>query len=250
MSFHYDVCKPWAYGCAIIYLIDLCLRATKTRLITATVRPLRELGVTRVEIPEISSGWRAGQHVRLRVISSGMGLLGWSGMHPLTIALVADSQEGLVLICKKAGSWTNKVFDIASSGIGVGSDEKRVSVMVEGPYGTYSECLHESTFAATVPAAGGSGINLATLTTVQDLIRKSLRKQSHDKLVELIWTVQDPCITESVFYTRAPTGAFPFAEDFFRSPCLTLSPGRPKLILILQDTIDRLLVGRHTVVAF
>ncbi|KAJ3732291.1 hypothetical protein DFJ43DRAFT_997670 [Lentinula guzmanii] len=45
-----------------------------------------------------------------------MGLLGWSEIHPFTIASVADSHEGLVLFCKKAGSWTNKVFDVAVLG--------------------------------------------------------------------------------------------------------------------------------------
>ncbi|KAJ3793474.1 hypothetical protein GGU11DRAFT_818652 [Lentinula aff. detonsa] len=223
-SFHYDGCKPWAYGRAITYLIDLCLRATKTRLTTATVRPLRDLGATRVEIPGINSGWRAGQHVRLRMISSGMGL---------------------VLFCKKAGSWTNKVFDIASSGIGMDSDEKsfcdgRGSLRVRG-----SGNRMIASFSAALFVAGGSGISLATL-----------RKQSRVKFVELIWTVQDPSsvipmiplltailqdsvlapISVHIFvsYTRAPTGAFPFVEDFFRSPCLTVSPGRPMLILILH----------------
>lgn len=43
----------------------------------------------------------------------------------------------------------------------------------------------------------------------------------------------------SVFYTRAPIGKFPFADDFFRSTSLTLSPGRPKFHKQLEETITR-----------
>ncbi|KAJ4487829.1 hypothetical protein J3R30DRAFT_3654244 [Lentinula aciculospora] len=259
MSFHYDGCNSWAYGCAVIYVLDLCLRVAKTRFCTATIHPLRELGVTRVELPKVNSGWRVGQHVRLRVISSGMGLFGWSGIHPFTIASVADSPEGLVLFCKKAGNWTNKLFNMANSDLGLDNGEKKIFVMVEGPYGGLGNCMLAS-FSAAVFVVGGSGISFAT-STVQDLIRKSLKKQTRVKSIELIWTVQDPSslvpmlpllttmiqdsvlalisIRISVFYTRAPTGKFPFTEDFFSSACLTLSPGRPTLQPLLQGTIDR-----------
>ncbi|KAJ3877964.1 hypothetical protein F5051DRAFT_352795 [Lentinula edodes] len=253
---HYDGAIPWAYACAAFYLFDLLLRITKTRVSTATLRAIPELGVTRVEIPNINSGWRAGQHVRLRVLSSGMGLIGWSEIHPFTIASVADGPEGMVLFCKKAGSWTNRLYDMANT---TGSEDngRKISVMVQGPYGGLGNCMVPSFSAATF-VCGGSGITLAT-STMQELIQKDLDGESRVKSIELIWTVQDasalvpmlPLFTSmiqqsvftpiriSVFYTRAPIGKFPFADDFFRSTSLTLSPGRPKFHKQLEETITR-----------
>lgn len=74
--------------------------------------------------------------MRLRVLSSRMGWWGWSEAHPFTIASASGSQEGLVLMCKKAGGWTNKLYDMAKTGgyteAGVG---RNISVVIEGPYG-------------------------------------------------------------------------------------------------------------------
>ncbi|KAJ4474404.1 hypothetical protein J3R30DRAFT_3707292 [Lentinula aciculospora] len=253
---HYSGAIPWAYACAAFYLFDILLRITKTRVSTATLRAIPELGVTRVEIPNINSGWRAGQHVRLRVLSSGMGLIGWSEIHPFTIASVADGPEGMVLLCKKAGSWTNRLYDMANSSSSEDNNRK-VSVMVQGPYGGLGNCMVPSFSAATF-ICGGSGITLAT-SAMQELIQKDLDGGSRVKSIELIWSVQDasalvpmlPLFTSmiqqsvftpiriSVFYTRAPIGKFPFADDFFRSTSLTLSPGRPKFHKHLEETITR-----------
>ncbi|KAJ3740075.1 hypothetical protein DFH05DRAFT_1510178 [Lentinula detonsa] len=249
---HFSGAIPWAYACAAFYLFDLLLRITKTRVSTATLRVIPELGVTRVEIPNINSGWRAGQHVRLRALSSGMGVFGWAEVHPFTIASVADGPEGMVLLCKKAGSWTNRLYSMANSENG-----RKVSVMVQGPYGGLGNCM-VSSFSAATFICGGSGITLAT-SAMQEIIRKDLNGESRVKSIELIWTVQDasalvpmlPLFTSmiqrsvftpiriSVFYTRAPIGKFPFAEDFFRSTSLTLSPGRPKFHKHLEETITR-----------
>jgi hypothetical protein len=43
----------------------------------------------------------------------------------------------------------------------------------------------------------------------------------------------------SVFYTRAPIGKFPFAESAFPSSSLSLSPGRPRLAMMLENSISR-----------
>lgn len=45
--------------------------------------------MTLVEIPKITSGWRAGQHVRIRIVSRTMGALRWAECHPFTIASVS-----------------------------------------------------------------------------------------------------------------------------------------------------------------
>ncbi|KAF9066485.1 ferric reductase like transmembrane component-domain-containing protein [Rhodocollybia butyracea] len=255
MLYHYKGTWPFAYACAAFYLFDILLRTFKTRVSTAIIRPVPELGITRLEVPNINSGWRAGQHVRLRVISSGMGLIGWSEVHPFTIASVANSPEGLVLYCKKAGDWTNKLYNMASSSSGE-DGARKVSVIVQGPYGGLGNCM-VSSFSAAVFICGGSGITLAT-SIMQELIQKDLDGESRVKSIRLIWTIQDPSalspmlplftsmiqqsvftpVQISVFYTRAPTGKPPFTDDFFRSTSLTLSPGRPKIHKHLEQTIS------------
>ena len=66
--------------------------------------------------------------------------------HPFTIASApADSntsltgEKGLVLICKKAGGWTSKLFDMAKAShpieSGASITNRTVKVLVEGPYG-------------------------------------------------------------------------------------------------------------------
>jgi ferric-chelate reductase len=99
-----------------IYGLDLVLRLLKTRICTARIQPLPQLAMTRIEIPRLNFGWRAGQHVRIRVLSSAMGLFGWAEMHPFTVASVSGSQDGLVLMCKKAGTWTSNLYEVRRDG--------------------------------------------------------------------------------------------------------------------------------------
>ena len=112
------------------------MRILKSRITTATVLPMPELGSTRIEISKYNAGWRAGQHIRLRVLSSGMGWGGWAEVHPFTIASVSRGQEGIVLICKKTGTWTKSLYEIAQfGGYTKGGIGREVTVIAEGPYG-------------------------------------------------------------------------------------------------------------------
>ncbi|KAF8154708.1 hypothetical protein B0H34DRAFT_717545 [Crassisporium funariophilum] len=249
---------PYIYACLALYLFDHLMRAIKTRITTATIRPMPELDITRVEIPGFNAGWRAGQHVRLRVLSFGMGWWGWSEVHPFTIASVSGGQDGLVLMIKKTGTWTKNLYEIAKmSGYTEGGHGREIKVMVEGPYGGPGHTVFSS-FSAAVFVAGGSGISFA-LSAIQDLIQKDLQGESRVKVIELVWTVQDPaCLVPllptltsliqqsvfthvriSVFYTRAPTGKFPFAPTEFFQPGLTLAPGRPRISKVLDAAIAR-----------
>ena len=134
----------WILGAGAIYALDLLCRAFKSRITTATLYPLPDFGLTRVEIRHLNAGWRAGQHVRLRVLSLGMGWLGWVEAHPFTIASVHGDHNGLVLLCRKTGDWTSSMYEMAKAaeygdeeGGGGGRKEvrRRVWVTVEGPYG-------------------------------------------------------------------------------------------------------------------
>ncbi|KAH0579052.1 hypothetical protein H2248_003211 [Termitomyces sp. 'cryptogamus'] len=128
----------WMCACIGIYGFDHVCRFIKTRISTATIRPLPEMNSTRVEVPYINGGWRAGQHVRLRVLTFGLGWFGWTEAHPFTIASVADGEEGIILLVKKSGRWTGRLYDMAkSSGFTEAGQGRRVKVMVEGPYGSF-----------------------------------------------------------------------------------------------------------------
>jgi len=141
----------------------------------------------------------------------------------------------------KAGGYTE-------AGIG-----REVTIMIEGPYGGPGHAMFAS-FSGVVIVVGGSGITFA-LSVVQDLIQKDLKGKSRVKVIEVIWSVQDPAsllpliplltsmIQQSVFtpvrisvhYTRAPLGKIPF-KSF---PGLTLSPGRPRIAKVLDAAVSR-----------
>jgi len=150
---------PFIFVCIGIFSFDHFMRILKTRITTAIIRPIPELDSTRLEISKYNAGWRAGQHIRLRVLSSGMGLIGWAEVHPFTIASVSRGQEGVVLICKKTGAWTKNpsvsrgqegvvlickktgtwtknLYEIAKlGGYTRGEIGRKVTVVLEGPYG-------------------------------------------------------------------------------------------------------------------
>ncbi|KAH9915471.1 iron reductase [Epithele typhae] len=260
---HYPVCIPYVLIAAIAYGVDRLWRLVKSRVVMARLRPLSELGMTRVEIPGINAGWRSGQHVRLRVLSLGMGWRSWAESHPFTIASVSRSPsgEGMVLMVKKAGDWTNRLYELGqradygeANGVGC-----QVQCVVEGPYGGPGHAIFAS-FSGALFVAGGSGITFA-LAAVRDLMKKDLEYRSRVRAIELVWTVQDPAaltpllplfssliaqaqssyatLRISVHYTRAPSN--PDAFKAFRAlpPGLTLLPSRPKFNKVLTGVVDR-----------
>lgn len=81
---------PYAIAGTVAYGLDRVLRVIKTRYTTARLSPLKELKTTMIELPNVGAGWKAGQHVRVRVMSSSMGILRWAENHPFTIASVGE----------------------------------------------------------------------------------------------------------------------------------------------------------------
>ncbi|KAI6169660.1 hypothetical protein EDD17DRAFT_23150 [Pisolithus thermaeus] len=250
---HRPACVPYIVAASVFYGLDRLMRMVKTRITTATLRPIPELGLTRVEIPSLNSGWRAGQHVRLQVLSTGMGFLGLTEVHPFTIANVERTEEGMVLMCKKAGRWTTKMYELSATakygeqGREVG---KNVKVMVEGPYGGVGNTVISS-YSGALFVAGGSGITFV-LSAVQELVR--LGDDSSVRTIDIVWSIPDaasltpmiPLFTSlieqstlarlrvSVFYTRASKGSF---QGMYLPPGMTLAPGRPKTAKFLDDAI-------------
>jgi ferric-chelate reductase len=140
---HQPELSRYILASGLLYTFDLLLRIVKTRLTTATLTPLGGTsgsGLVRVELAGLGAGWRAGQHVRLRVLSGRMGALGFgfAEAHPFTVASVPGDGQGLVLLCKRAGGWTGRLWELANQGGGQGEkgmEAATARVLVEGPYG-------------------------------------------------------------------------------------------------------------------
>jgi hypothetical protein len=193
---------PYVLSSFLIYLTDLCARFYKSHHVTATLYTLPALDSTFVEIPSISGGWRAGQHIRLRVLSSKMGWFGWAEPHPFTIASIPTrNRAGAVqLYVKKHGDWTRALYKLAGThegdveaswrkrGTAIGRG-KVVRVIVEGPYGGTGNPL-VSSFSAALIVVAGSGITFA-LAHVRDILEAASRASSRIRILDVVWVVQD-----------------------------------------------------------
>lgn len=143
LCYHVAAALPWCLVSLGIYLLDLILRVIQSHYVSATIHYLPELRATRVVVPSLHSGWRAGQHVRLSVLSSGMGIKQAVESHPFTIASTSEDEEGMVLYCREAGDWTKSLAQLAKGQPNPASQERgrgagqTVNVLVQGPYGMH-----------------------------------------------------------------------------------------------------------------
>lgn len=175
---------PYVFAACGLYGLDrVILRSIKTRFTKATIRALPELNATHIQIPGINAGWRAGQHVRVQVLSKSMGWVGCFEVHPFTVASVSESEEGMVLICQDVGDWTRKLYNLASAGIAAaekgGEVGREVRLMVEGPYGECSLNLLSIIAMLTFFAQEDSGVlwSAATLPLFSSLAEVALRSR-------------------------------------------------------------------------
>lgn len=156
--YHYAPCVPYCATGLVLYGADHLFRTLKTRSTTAILTPLPALGATHISMPKLTEGWRAGQHVRLRVpAASGYSFFGvlWNWTfgraRPFSIATAAGG-NGLDLVVKsRKGKWTGALYECAQGQDGKGSswNEKEkdmeagfsggreVRVLVEGPYSAF-----------------------------------------------------------------------------------------------------------------
>ena len=113
---HVKEALPYAITTVVLFVVDQIFRIVSSHIVTASLSPLPDLKTTRIEIPDLARGWRAGQHVRLRAISREMGWLSCGEVHPFTIASVESNPNGggVVLLAKSVGDWTGKLYEIAS----------------------------------------------------------------------------------------------------------------------------------------
>lgn len=125
-------------------------------------------------------------------------------------------------MCKKTGTWTTKLYELARRAEygEAGGYAQDVRVLIEGPYGkkptTIIRLVFNSipifmlilipilvgwtggpghmmlaSFAGALIVAGGSGITFG-LGAFQELVQKDLEGESRLKAIELVWSVPDP----------------------------------------------------------
>jgi predicted ferric reductase len=152
---HRRDCVPYVLTAVGIYAFDHLVRVVRTRHTTGwlTAEHVLNRGTTLVYVPYLRAGWRAGQHVRVRVVSGGW--LAWLATwflcraRPFTIAAGSDT-GGVMLQIKALGSWTRNLLRVADTNDArlarrpeqISTDVERergstreVRVIIEGPYG-------------------------------------------------------------------------------------------------------------------
>jgi hypothetical protein len=275
--YHVKSTLPYVLSSFLIYLIDMMARFYKSHYTTATLYTMPELNTTFLEVPSLSSGWRTGQHVRLRILSTQMGWFRWAEPHPFTIASIPTRKRtgGLQLYIKKSGDWTKALYQMA--GMHEGGDVeggegaarrrretvigrgKRVKVIIEGPYGGTGNAI-VSSFSAALIVVAGSGITFA-LANIRDIIKAASRGSSRIRILDMVWVVQDsrsvvpllPTLSGlllraertqtiefviSIYYTRAPS-ASEAAMSYTVPRSLTINSGRPDLGTIAKLTVAK-----------
>ncbi|EIW68440.1 hypothetical protein TREMEDRAFT_74287 [Tremella mesenterica DSM 1558] len=192
LGFHVDQAKPYCIAGASIYLTSLFVSLIKTRYTIATFVPHPQSGFTHINIPSIGSGWRAGQHVRIRIPS--LPYPHNLESHPFSIAS-APHTDGLELIIKALpGGWTAHLLQAAFGedqrfSLVDGYDTARTApVIIEGPYGGYGNTLLES-YTSLLLISGGSGIS-HVLGVARNLIHKAPTGVVRPRTLDLIWVVK------------------------------------------------------------
>ncbi|KAI0051583.1 hypothetical protein FA95DRAFT_1602600 [Auriscalpium vulgare] len=231
--FHAPTSLPYILCGLGLYLCDHLFRLAKTRYTTAYITPEVHLnnGSTRIEIPSLTSGWRAGQHVRLRVVNPSRGSwLGWwtawcvGRARPFTIAS-ASGGKGLEMIAKKQGKWTGHLYQMATGGDSERPREKqgqekgkkayldmdpesalaltrKVRVLVEGPYSGPGHTLFTA-YSGALLIAGGSGITYI-LSVLEDILQKHSEGRSRLRVIEVVWSIGDPESFSALLPTLIP----------------------------------------------
>ena len=178
---------------AIIYMISIVFTLFKTKVTKAELLALQTASSTVVTIPALRTGWRAGQHVRIRVPALGWRL-GFEG-HPFTISSAPDG-EGLILMCKNSGDWTRALHKLAQGQGSTGHSESAlgpnapvdVTMVVEGPHGGMGNTMLPA-FSSVLLCAGGSGIT-HSLALAHDLMTKAATGVVRARTIDLVWVIR------------------------------------------------------------
>ncbi|KAI0055968.1 hypothetical protein BV25DRAFT_1668797 [Artomyces pyxidatus] len=280
--FHSHTTLPYILTGLGLYVCDHIIRLFKTRFPTAllSAEPHLNSGSSHLYFPTLTKGWRAGQHVRIRVVSPGRrSWVGWwaawlvGHARPFTIASAANG-HGMELIVKKHGVWTHQLFDMAvddgdsekgRKGKGSRNLVREVRVLVEGPYSGPGNTLFTA-YSGALLVAGGSGITYV-LSILDDILQKHAQGRSRLRAIELIWAITDPdsltsilpaltslmrprpsphaslAIRLTVHHTRASPHTRRLPGPGSLPAGVYLRPGRPDIPAVLRNTIESVLAA-------
>ncbi|KAF9476564.1 iron reductase [Pholiota conissans] len=212
LCYHTIYATPWIFPPMAFYGLDILLRMFRHRIKDAVLVPVGNQ-MTLIHVPYVTSGWIAGQHVRLRVFFSGRIF----ESHPLTIfsappdiSCITSMPSGISLGARAVGDWTKALnnyavktaVDLKLIGLEEKSDvtphheeqtpaEVPVQVMIDGPYGGCSVDLGQ--YETALLFAGGSGITF-TLGVLDDIVGRCVRKGrkggERTKRIEFAWCVR------------------------------------------------------------
>ncbi|KZV76839.1 hypothetical protein PENSPDRAFT_679856 [Peniophora sp. CONT] len=280
MANHWPVTFPYVVAGASVYAIDRVLRLARTRPTVVYITPMAHLnnGTTHVHMPYLTRGYRAGQHVRVRVVD-GTGILAWirvlafSRPRPFTLASRPSGSGAELYVKKERGTFTTGLYEMAKGAsykekssaaieAGAGQVTRTVRMLVEGPYGGPSYTMFDS-YSGVVLVAGGSGISFA-LGVLDDLMEAHATGRSRVRAIEIVWAIADPvaltallpvlcpllrprpsphsalAVRMIVHYTRSG-GRGPLPDSSCLPTGVHLRAGRPDLSQTLDAAIDSVL---------
>ncbi|POW21264.1 hypothetical protein PSHT_02589 [Puccinia striiformis] len=144
---HADCARPFLKASIALLVLDNVLKIFKSKVKRATFTAMPG-GLTRIEVQGINDGWRAGQHVFLRVLKGRQIFekvnntltfrdisvpnetdIIYSRQHPFTIANAPNSStpygstDHLLLVAKAAGDFTKRVHHLAGQSQNSSSEE-------------------------------------------------------------------------------------------------------------------------------
>ncbi|GAB1526916.1 hypothetical protein RhiTH_010090 [Rhizoctonia solani] len=187
------VVAPYTISGLSFYLVDLVFRAWKIRIRPATINAIDDQ-MTLIEVHGVNDGWRAGQHVWLRILQ---GERSWES-HPFTIANAPASHaldvenpqglpsRGLLLYARAAGDFTCALNSDAQKNSGF-----QTTVIVDGPYGGLDAGMVEpASNRSMILVAGGGGVSF-TIAILEDLVSRALEKRGCTKTINFLWVVKE-----------------------------------------------------------
>ncbi|BEJ12085.1 hypothetical protein CspHIS471_0205450 [Cutaneotrichosporon sp. HIS471] len=275
VCYHTSYAFPWVYVCVALYAYDHFARLMRYRLKDATLVPV-DSTLTMIHIPDCDSGWLPTQHVFLRVLR-GAGIF---EAHPFTITnappgALSGNPRGIVLYAKVAGDWTRRLHSMAGEhgleegdeyelrealmqsnegkrGHGADHPGRRVTVMLDGPYGGLK--LDLSAYESALVVAGGSGVTFL-LGAIEEIFTWRQKGQGPSKVVAA-WVVRDLSTIEAIaptmtrlhelalsldtdlsyaLYLTDPPATLPPALSLV--PSATLTPCRPDVSQLVRDAL-------------
>ncbi|KAJ7701243.1 ferric reductase like transmembrane component-domain-containing protein [Mycena rosella] len=199
ISCHTPFVTPWIIPSLVLYALDVLVRLLKLRIVAGRVRAYPG-GMSIISVPAATTGWRAGQHIRLRALVGGRT---FAHAHPLT-ALCAPLDTtclapppGLLLAARACGPWSRALhafgqdFSENFEGAKGGSEGRAVYLVLDGPYG--GPTLDPGAYDDVLFLAGGSGVT-ATLGLLDDLVGRCVRRArargERTRRVEWVWCVK------------------------------------------------------------